>query len=1489
MTEAHYQPSHQAAFPTTELISNHGQHTSGFHSNTSPTTTSHHTTFPVPHLRKKSACDFGGHGHQRSITAENSHDNALYHPIRDVRPYETPYSGLEANSRRYSGPQTTTDLGMNEDTFSTGTTSRKWKQFKHASSTSASSHDAYDPLLKAGARHSHVWWNQGRGGHFSARHDSTRSSYDRGEARFPHTSLYYPPEHDTTTHSSSVLQAAHHRESRNRSANNRDHKGARKPEEYTRNSRSARRDPNNPWVPHNPTLVPSPSHTPPPYANLSSSALKRPYNMEGSRVSSSTNADLKTSPISSRPSIPSTFALSHHSVSDGELPLSHYALHAAQHSYGPVAGEASTAPASILGMSESAAPAYPMGIPHHPQYPHSKAVLEDAAAKQFLQNWVHQSRLHPSPKELEKLDAANDGDSRLERNSMLGPSLPMSVVKENRVCADVVGSPPMKKISNTGVTVTPCEGGRRAESDKKERSDCGRDSTNPVPIMSPPPIMSKETEVIPARGSTDNTADKKSADSSDHASADQTTMTTTTTTTMKKRQALNPYASIFDPKSSTVHGSMRPHEYSLRPVVMKPKGGKHERYEWTCAATNTVRTLVHMFDKDAMVNVVGSVAFQLCLANSDLDLVVTHGDPGEDTPEKSKLFFTELQRRLVSLVVGVEEASIEFISARTPILSFIYGGGRVDVSLNQMHAIKHVNFFQTTLQFFPWMRGILLFLKRWIKARNIPLTKEGGMPLIAFMFIGVFACYETEDVHSFFELLAQGMDMCIFFDPRFPLKGKARNKRGVSNFTLIDPCASQSNHNLAANVSAATQLLYQMECKRVLRDFQCPLVRPLSAAATSDGNQSPTGPRTILLDTEISPHPDQHMGKSKNHHHHHHQQQKQQQHHRDAHGDAASKSKREQRLLLSPPPVSVFSVGSSVGTDTGPESSKLDIQKLGEWVKMQSNKRMKNLRHRHRGNDETMTNQSKWSLYLLDEDLWLGTSIAGFSGVGRTQLFSRKNDTTVYAVTRAILLGEIIVPLPQKMKVHASDFIGALDCDGMVVSSDSMWFLEACGYLGNNDALIAKAIDSGDFKFNLLTGSAIPSSTQSSAEEPSTPPLPEESSKASSEEAASSEYPPSDPIALEKKNLLYVKVHEAAHKAAQEVAKRDANENRSVSRVHDDDDDDDDDLSSSPTEEALPRGDKKVGEHDYDNHNDPYFPSFFPSHGDMRIDASLTMNSGNPWAHAIISSEKPLHMGYNNMDSSNTAPKCNITTYEHHNSHHPPYNQSGDGNDSSIQSEWRLNMNNMKNSSNSHHPPYNESGDGKREGVNDSWGNMNGDGKREGVNDSWGFRETECLSGRESSRIPYSHSQPTQDEIATLLTEKNIEEDEDLTSDTSTSNDGVECGDTRDRAVGDGGNKTIHLSSPCAMIRESGEEEGETDEKESNTGLTEQKEEERKDEKSKNASSGSRQETGGRGNESNKPISHHAAYPPWGSRGQGRNKAHRTKSFYRPVDKNANK
>ncbi|CAK0807185.1 unnamed protein product [Prorocentrum cordatum] len=99
--------------------------------------------------------------------------------------------------------------------------------------------------------------------------------------------------------------------------------------------------------------------------------------------------------------------------------------------------------------------------------------------------------------------------------------------------------------------------------------------------------------------------------------------------------------------------------------------------------------------------------------------------------------------------------SMELIDdARVPILRVLFGTGdrlvAVDVSVDQMRPVDHVKWFQYVCAaprpnappplVAPLVTSTLRCVKWWIRQRQIPRTKEGGLPTLAWLLMAVHVC-----------------------------------------------------------------------------------------------------------------------------------------------------------------------------------------------------------------------------------------------------------------------------------------------------------------------------------------------------------------------------------------------------------------------------------------------------------------------------------------------------------------------------------------------------------------------------------------------------------------------------------------------------------------------------------------------------------------------------------------------------------------------------
>ncbi|KAF8820731.1 hypothetical protein IE077_002861 [Cardiosporidium cionae] len=81
-------------------------------------------------------------------------------------------------------------------------------------------------------------------------------------------------------------------------------------------------------------------------------------------------------------------------------------------------------------------------------------------------------------------------------------------------------------------------------------------------------------------------------------------------------------------------------------------------------------------------------------------------------------------------------------SARVPILTLKSRDGILcDVSVNTGNSIRHTEYFKQILHHKPSLRPVMRLVKHWVKVRNLPTMKDGGLPSIVWMSLAVHFCY----------------------------------------------------------------------------------------------------------------------------------------------------------------------------------------------------------------------------------------------------------------------------------------------------------------------------------------------------------------------------------------------------------------------------------------------------------------------------------------------------------------------------------------------------------------------------------------------------------------------------------------------------------------------------------------------------------------------------------------------------------------------------
>jgi len=261
----------------------------------------------------------------------------------------------------------------------------------------------------------------------------------------------------------------------------------------------------------------------------------------------------------------------------------------------------------------------------------------------------------------------------------------------------------------------------------------------------------------------------------------------------------------------------------------------HPVREWLF---NTVRdaaeeALGENFERMALV---GSVALQIDIPASDVDAVTFTKRPVDS--------IQVLHATATALRQKEKEFNVQVIStARVPILvvSTADHAVRMDMSVNQKlpdehaHWVGQLNVFQQDQQI---ARDFLRSVKYWHSQRQIPGTKEGGYPALAWLFLALHVLslhFDSEKrsntsnqglltlLKEFFTLLrcVDGPDGPDGPDGTSKFSSWCAPPNQMQSFwpfpSIYDPVsdpALSGVHHLNQEISAATQLLYAGEFRR---------------------------------------------------------------------------------------------------------------------------------------------------------------------------------------------------------------------------------------------------------------------------------------------------------------------------------------------------------------------------------------------------------------------------------------------------------------------------------------------------------------------------------------------------------------------------------------------------------------------------------------------------------------------------------------------------
>jgi len=255
---------------------------------------------------------------------------------------------------------------------------------------------------------------------------------------------------------------------------------------------------------------------------------------------------------------------------------------------------------------------------------------------------------------------------------------------------------------------------------------------------------------------------------------------------------------------------------------------------------------------------VGSAALRVETPGSDIDVVcfTRRGDNVKAGLPVDAL--RKIHSALLALVIlqpnGSQNLNMElFESARVPILRVLWGPAEgsiaVDVSLDQQRPVDHVRWFQNVgaapspsappPMVAPLVTLTLRCVKWWLRQRQIPRTKEGGLPTIAWLLMAVHVCSLPETrqqtlVHGtrpmaallsslaafFLSYSAQGgFDGVLLFAPDGSSsefrKNKDKRHSPWAELSILDPTREGiESLDLAPRLPPATQLLFAYELRR---------------------------------------------------------------------------------------------------------------------------------------------------------------------------------------------------------------------------------------------------------------------------------------------------------------------------------------------------------------------------------------------------------------------------------------------------------------------------------------------------------------------------------------------------------------------------------------------------------------------------------------------------------------------------------------------------
>eukprot|EP00929_Paragymnodinium_shiwhaense_P013356 TRINITY_DN121219_c0_g1_i1.p1 TRINITY_DN121219_c0_g1~~TRINITY_DN121219_c0_g1_i1.p1 ORF type:complete len:784 (-),score=161.73 TRINITY_DN121219_c0_g1_i1:111-2462(-) len=310
------------------------------------------------------------------------------------------------------------------------------------------------------------------------------------------------------------------------------------------------------------------------------------------------------------------------------------------------------------------------------------------------------------------------------------------------------------------------------------------------------------------------------------------------------------------------------------------------------------RALGHRFGR---LMLVGSAALRVETPGSDVDVVCFTRRIGPHEPSGMPApILREIHWALTELISQYGETGpqlhMELIDdARVPILRVMWGPAgslcAVDVSVDQLRPVDHVRWFQRVgaapkpqtppPAAAPLVTLTLRCAKWWLRQRQIPRTKEGGLPTLAWLLMAVHVCSlpETHEqaiissqrpmaallaaMTAFFKYYAapsgvgctEGFDGVLSFtadgsSSEFQRRDPSAKKASGTpwaEFSILDPTRQGAERlDLAPRLMTATQLLLGFELLRACQRLQ----------AVPRGVETTPGESRRLLDEVFGPLPE---------------------------------------------------------------------------------------------------------------------------------------------------------------------------------------------------------------------------------------------------------------------------------------------------------------------------------------------------------------------------------------------------------------------------------------------------------------------------------------------------------------------------------------------------------------------------------------------------------------------------------------------------------